>query len=156
MSSPYKNNSKVLRANDYKWDSVERKEYKTETTNFKDITRHSLLGEQDDEYQLNSQTRYFEIGPGGYSSLEYHRHPHSVVVIRGSGTVVLNDRVQEIGLHDVIFVSPETVHQFHADNGDHLGFLCVVDRYRDKPTIPGEEIIDAKVGQGEAREKIRF
>lgn len=150
------NHSRVIKNTNFHWEGVEKKDYKTDATTFKDISRFSLLGEEVQDYELNMQTRYFEIKPGGYSSLEHHRHPHSVIVIRGSGSVVLNDTVTPIALHDVIYVSPETVHQFHADNGDYLGFICIVDRYRDKPAIPGSEVIDAKVGRGEAREKIRL
>ncbi|HAC16909.1 MAG TPA: cupin domain-containing protein [Bacteroidetes bacterium] len=148
--------SRVIKSNGYHWDGVEKKDYKTDTTNFKDISRYSLLGEGERDYELNMQTRYFEIQPGGYSSLEYHRHPHSVVIIRGSGSVIINDAIHTISTFDVVYISPETVHQFHADNSEELGFICVVDRYRDKPAIPGTEIIDRLVGQGIAREKIRL
>jgi quercetin dioxygenase-like cupin family protein len=152
-----KTNSKIISCSDYNWHGVEKKDYKTETTNFRDISRFSLLGEGENEHELNMQTRYFEIKPGGYSSLEYHRHPHSVIVIRGKGSVILNNTVSDIGLHDVVFISPETVHQFHADKDDYLGFICIVDRYRDKPAIPDEQTIQLHVGShGVAREKIRL
>jgi quercetin dioxygenase-like cupin family protein len=151
-----KNNSRVIKCSNYDWSGVERKDYKTDTTNFKDIIRYSLLGEGPDDLELNMQTRYFEIKPGGYSSLEQHRHPHSVVVIRGGGSVILNDELFELSLHDVVYISPETVHQFHADKDDFLGFLCIVDRYRDKPVIPGTAVIDKTVGFGTARAKVRL
>lgn len=151
------NNSRVIKSNHYHWDGVEKKDYKTDTTNFKDISRYSLLGEGPDDWELNMQTRYFEIQPGGYSSLEYHRHPHSVVIIRGKGSVILNNTITPLALHDVVYISPETVHQFHADQNEPLGFICVVDRYRDKPAIPGKEIIDLLVGTDTpARKKIRL
>jgi len=150
-----KNQSKILHSDNYHWDTVPRKVYKTDTNNFKDISRYSLLGEQEDEQALNFQMRYFEIEPGGYSSLEYHRHPHSVIIIRGSGSVVLGDEVHPLHLHDVVFVSPETLHQFHADNGEKLGFICIVDRYRDRPTIPDEHELEEKVKTAQTREKIR-
>ncbi len=118
---------------------MEKKEYKTDTNNFKDIHRYTLLG---DEYsELNFQTRYFEIQPGGYSSLEYHRHPHSVVIIKGSGSVILNNELTEISPFDVVFISPQTIHQFHADREEPLGFICTVDRYRDRPVKPDEDKI---------------
>jgi quercetin dioxygenase-like cupin family protein len=154
---PEKTNSRVVKSQDFTWEGVERKEYKTETTNFRDISRFSLLGEGQEDHELNMQTRYFEILPGGYSSLEYHRHPHSVVIIRGSGNVVLNNTVTPISAFDVVYISPETVHQFHANQGEHLGFICVVDRYRDKPAIPSLEVIDRLVGtSGPARDQIRL
>jgi quercetin dioxygenase-like cupin family protein len=151
-----KNRSKILHCSDYHWDGVETKQYKTSGTNFKDISRYSLLGEADDEWELNMQTRYFEIQPGGHSSLEYHRHPHSVVIIRGKGSMILGDEIHQLGLHDVVFISPETLHQFHADKGEPLGFICVVDRYRDKPGVPTENQLDEWLGECEARKKCRI
>lgn len=151
-----KNRSKILHCFDYHWDGVETKQYKTSGSNFKDISRYSLLGEAEDEWELNMQTRYFEIQPGGYSSLEYHRHPHSVVIIRGKGSMILGDEVHDLGLHDVVFISPETLHQFHADKGEPLGFICIVDRYRDKPGVPTEKQLDDWLGDCEARKKCRI
>jgi quercetin dioxygenase-like cupin family protein len=152
-----RNHSRVIKSNGYSWEGLEKKDYKTETTNFKDISRFSLLGEEETDFELNMQTRYFEIQPGGYSSLEYHRHPHSVVIIRGSGSVILNDSVTDIKSLDVIYISPETIHQFHADKDDYLGFLCVVDRYRDKPAIPSVELIDKLVGtDSDGRKKLKL
>lgn len=150
-----KNNSKVIKSSDYQWDSVPKKEYKDDSSCYKGVHRYSLLGEQDDELQLNFQTRYFEVETGGYTSFEYHRHPHSVVIIRGSGTIILGDSLHDIDLHDVVFIAPNTLHQFHADKGKPLGFLCVVDRYRDRPTLPDEAEIDEVITSDEVRGKIR-
>lgn len=152
-----KNRSKVIHNQSYHWDGVEKKLYKTDTTNFKGVTRYSLLGESDDEWELNMQTRYFEVEAGGYTSLEFHRHPHSVVIIRGSGSVVLGNEVHALGLHDVVFISPETLHQFHADKGEALGFICIVDRYRDKPMVPtSDQVAKVMEGADEAGKKIRL
>lgn len=145
--------SRVLKCNNYSWADTEKKVYKTDSDNFKDIHRYTLLG---DEYSdLNFQTRYFEIQPGGYSSLEYHRHPHSVVVIRGSGSVIMNNELLEISIYDVVYISPETIHQFHADQGEPLGFICTVDRYRDRPVIPDDEKISRVIHSENILKKIR-
>jgi len=146
-------NSKVIKSDHFTWKGIEKKEYKTDTALFKDVHRYSLLGDEIPE--LNLHTRYFEVQTGGYSSLEMHRHPHSVVIIRGSGSVVLNNSVSEIGLHDVIYVAPNTIHQFHADNNEPLGFLCMVDRYRDKPVVPDDEQIQEQISSDEVLKKIR-
>lgn len=92
---------------------------------------------------------------GGYTSLEYHRHPHSVVIIRGSGSLILGDEVHSLSLHDVVFISPETLHQFHADNEEPLGFICIVDRYRDKPALPDDEYLKEKISSVEVRKKLK-
>jgi mannose-6-phosphate isomerase-like protein (cupin superfamily) len=34
---------------------------------------------------------------------------------------------------DCVFVAPGEPHQFRADDGEPLGFLCMVDRERDRP-----------------------
>lgn len=130
--------SKVVRAEGYRWPTVEMREYKTEGTHFRDITRRTLLGEGGDEQRLSFITRYFEIQPGGHSTLERHEHPHSVVVIRGTGEVILGDRVETLALHDCVYVAPMTFHQFHATGDEPLGFLCIVDRERDRPQLPGD------------------
>ena len=147
------NGSKVIKSSNFSWQGVDRKVYKTDTHNFKDIHRISLLG--DDIKELNIQTRYFEIQSGGYSSLELHRHPHSVVIIRGSGTLVLENELHDLDLHDVIYISPETIHQFHADKNEELGFICVVDRYRDRPKIPDDSTIKERITNKKVLDKIR-
>ncbi len=147
--------SKVIKCSNYQWDSVARKEYKDDTSCYKGVHRYSLLGEQPDEQALTFQTRYFEVEAGGYTSFEYHRHPHSVIIIRGSGTVILDDSLHELSLHDVVYIAPETLHQFHADRGEKLGFLCVVNRYRDRPTLPDQDAIADQIESADVLEKIR-
>lgn len=147
--------SKVVRARGFRWEDVDLREYKTDGTHFCEITRQTLLGEHGDEQALNFLTRYFEVQPGGYSTLEHHEHPHTVVIIRGSGEVVLQERVEPVALHDVVYVAPNTFHQFHATGEEPLGFLCIVDRERDRPALPTDEDLDT-LGQNEAvRRRIR-
>lgn len=150
-----KNRSKVLHCKNFDWEGVQRKHYKQDASCYKNIHRYSLLGEGELDFELNFQTRYFEIEPEGYSSAEMHRHPHSVIIIRGKGSVVLGDEVHDLALHDVVYISPETLHQFHADKGDYLGFVCVVDRYRDRPSLPNDADLAALPPDSPARQKIK-
>lgn len=147
------NRSKVIKSDHFQWEGVEKKIYKTDTNNYKDIHRYSLLGE--DIPDLKFQTRYFEIKPGGFSSLEKHQHPHSVVIIRGAGSVVLDDEIHSISVHDVVYIAPETIHQFHADRSEELGFICVVDRERDRPVIPEDKVIQSRISSPEVLNKIK-
>jgi quercetin dioxygenase-like cupin family protein len=151
-----KNRSKIIHQQHFHWQNLERKVYKTDSPHFKGVIRYSLLGEAEDEWELNMQTRYFEVESGGYTSLEYHRHPHSVVIIRGSGSVILGDEVHPLHCFDVVYISPETLHQFHADQGETLGFICVVDRYRDKPMLPTPEYLREAIQGSEAEKKMRL
>ena len=133
------NPSKIIRSENLSWPDLERKVYKSTGSGFNRISRYVLLGEREDEAGLNIQTRYFEIGEGGYSSLERHRHPHTVVIVKGRGSMILDDRIAELEHMDTVYIAPHTIHQFHADRGEPMGFICVVDRYRDRPEIPADE-----------------
>lgn len=148
------NKSKIIKAEGFSWKGVEKREYKTDTQNFKDVHRFTLLGKEISD--LNFQTRYFEIAPHGYSSLEMHRHPHSVIIIRGSGTLILENEVHELDLYDTIFIGPDTIHQFLADKNEPLGFICIVDRYRDKPRIPDKETIKRRITSPDVLNKLRI
>jgi len=128
-----RNPSKVIRCRDYRWQGVGLKAYKQEPVPCRDLTRQVLLGEGPGEEALNFITRYFEVLPGGYSTLEVHQHPHAVIVLRGSGQVVLGEETHSISLFDCVYVAPGARHQFRAAGGEPLGFLCVVDRVRDRP-----------------------
>lgn len=147
--------SKIVKHRDYSWDGITPRIYKEDVSCYQGVKRFALLGEGPDEQQLNFQTRYFEVEAGGFTTLEYHRHPHTVLIIRGAGSMILGDELHDVALHDVIFISPETLHQFHADKGEALGFICIVDRYRDKPMLPDEEYIRKNVRSEKVLKKIR-
>ncbi len=127
--------SRVIHATDSGWAGVDARRYKDGAGPFRDVVRHTLLGGMSREPDLAFEVRYFEVAPGGYSSLERHEHPHGVVVVKGRGTVRLGDRVAEIRPLDVIYVAPHEVHRFEAHDSEPLGFLCVVDRVRDRPIL---------------------
>lgn len=130
-----RNSWKVIKCSDYRWQGVEVKAYKGADAPYQDVTRQTLLGEAPGEEALRFVTRYFEVQPGGYSTLELHEHPHSVIILRGTGHVVLGDERQEIAPFDCVYVAPGTKHQFRATASEPLGFLCVVDRVRDRPQV---------------------
>ncbi len=121
---------------DFGWDDVERLRYKDEgSVPFRDITRQVLFAQPDQDCEL----RYFEIAPGGFSTLERHRHTHAVLILRGRGTVRLGADEQPVAEHDLVTVDPLTWHQFRAADDSALGFLCLVSRTRDRPQLPTEE-----------------
>lgn len=108
-------------------------------THFKSITRQTLF---QGEGNLPIEFRYFEVGAGGHSTLERHVHQHAVMIIRGSGEVFVGDKVTPIALHDVVHIPPMTWHQFHAAEGEELGFLCIVACDRDRPQRPTPEDVE--------------
>jgi mannose-6-phosphate isomerase-like protein (cupin superfamily) len=98
------------------------------------MTRQVLF----DDADLDCQWRYFEVGPGGWSTLERHRHVHAVVILRGRGRALVGDRVVDVGGHDLVSIPPLTWHQFRAGDDQPLGFLCLVNSTRDRPQLPDD------------------
>ena len=84
------------------------------------------------------ELRYFELEPGGYSSLEKHRHVHFVLALRGAGRALVGDEVYELAPLDAIYVAPLTPHRWINASEEPFGFLCPVDGDRDSP-IPLDE-----------------
>ncbi len=127
--------SKVLKLEaGFLWPGTVRKSYKEDGgQNWRGITRTSLVGGSD-ELPVPFHLRYFEVESGGFSSLEKHAHQHVVVVVRGSGDVLLGKRELPLSFGDVVYVAPWEVHQFRNPRGSEpLGFLCVVPAERDRP-----------------------
>ena len=119
-----------------RWRGVELREYKIEgSAPFRAVTRQVLF----DDPALASQLRYFEVAPGGHTTLERHEHPHAVVVQRGAGRCLIGDCVYDLAEHDLVYVPALTWHQFCARADCPLGFLCMVNAVRDRPQLPSAE-----------------
>lgn len=118
------------------WEGVEPLAYKpTGSAPFKDIVRQVLF----DDETLACELRYFEIAPGGHSTLERHGHAHGVLILTGRGAGLIGREVHLLGVHDLVRIPPWTWHQLRADPDSHLGFLCMVNRDRDRPVLPTED-----------------
>jgi quercetin dioxygenase-like cupin family protein len=124
----------------FRWEGVELLAYKDQgSAPFKAITRQVLFQRP----ELGCELRYFEMQPGGHSTLERHEHVHAVMIFRGSGTCLVGDEVREVAALDLVFIPPMTWHQFRASKGEAFGFLCMVNASRDKPRLPAEEDLAA-------------
>jgi quercetin dioxygenase-like cupin family protein len=119
-----------------RWESVPLLVYKEEGSVFKDVTRQVLY---EGNAELPCQLRYFEVAPGGHSTLERHQHVHLVVVFRGRGHVLIGSEVLPIEERDIVTIESNTWHQFRATTGEPLGFLCLVNINRDRPVRPTTE-----------------
>ncbi|MEZ5729525.1 MAG: cupin domain-containing protein [Burkholderiaceae bacterium] len=116
-----------------RWEGVERLAYKRDgDAPFRDVTRQVLF----DAVGGASQWRYFEVAPGGHTTLERHQHTHAVMVLRGRGRCLLGDRIYPLGPHDLVEVPAATWHQFRPEGDEPLGFLCLVAQDRDRPELP--------------------
>jgi quercetin dioxygenase-like cupin family protein len=124
------------KAKDYRWEGVTELPYKEDDRAlFRSVTRQVLFSDP----ALQGELRYFEVAPGGFSTLERHAHMHAVLVLRGRGHCLVGDEVKRIEMRDLITVPPMTWHQFRATSGEPLGFLCMVNAARDKPQLPSDE-----------------
>ena len=120
----------------FRWVGIDLHAYKDEgSAPFKDISRQTLFKADN----LAGELRYFEIAAGGYSTLERHEHVHAVMILRGEGHCLVGSEVRRIGPFDLVSVPPMNWHQFRAGNAEPLGFLCMVDRDRDRPQLPTPE-----------------
>jgi ribulose-bisphosphate carboxylase large chain len=127
--------SRVLRFQPgFRWQDVPVVEYKEAAEHWCGVRRMALIGEAGEKTAFH--LRYFEIAPGGFSSLEEHGHEHAVMVLRGRGQVQLGDNSYEIGFGDTVYVAPHEVHQFrNLSASEPFGFICVVDAERDRPVL---------------------
>ena len=117
----------------YRWDDVAHLPYKQDgAAPFRDISRQVLIAEP----SLACELRYFEMAAGGYSTLERHEHTHGVMILRGRGHCLLGTAVRAVAAFDLVTIPGWTWHQFRADAGEPFGFLCMVNRDRDRPQLP--------------------
>jgi len=120
---------------EFRWEGVKRLAYKDESSApFEGVSRQVLFSDPN----LACELRFFDIEPGGYSTLERHEHVHAVMILRGHGECLVGDELRAVAAHDLVSVPPMTWHQFRAAADAPLGFLCMVNAVRDRPQLPSE------------------
>jgi quercetin dioxygenase-like cupin family protein len=136
MSDADRPTPSLREAGDFRWAGVDVRLYKDEgAAPFKTVSRQTLFSDP----RLAGELRYFEVAPGGYSTLERHEHMHAVMILRGRGEVLVGDAVHKVKPHDLITIPPWAWHQFRPAHGENLGFLCLVNAERDRPQLPTTE-----------------
>ena len=122
----------------FRWDGVDLEPYKaaahgTEERggDFRGASRQVLSGKRGE--RANFHVRYFELEPGGFTSLERHRHSHFVIGVRGRGRVRVGLAQYRVGRLDAIYIGPGQPHQLTAIGRGRFGFFCIVDARRDRP-----------------------
>lgn len=119
-----------------RWAGVEVHAYKQPGgAPFRDVTRQALFRDP----ALAAEWRYFEVAPGGHSTLERHQHMHAVMILEGRGVCLTGDALHAVAPHDLVSIPAWTWHQFRASEGAPLGFLCLVNAERDRPCLPDED-----------------
>lgn len=125
---------------DFRWEGIPVQEYRMtdgEAVTFCGITRQMLFGDRGEV--IGFEVRYFEIAPGGWSSLECHGHAHAVIGLRGKGKVLLGDQVRSLGFLDLAYIGPNQLHRLTNESSEPFGFICIVDAQRDRPRLINPE-----------------
>ena len=129
------NHSKVLnrKKGEFQWERVPQEMYKMDGASFKECSRIELIGKRGESPVFH--VRYFEVAPGGWTTLEHHQHEHVVVVLRGEGEIQLGLESYHLGVGDVGYTAPGDTHQLRCKAGttEPFGFICVVAADRDRP-----------------------
>jgi ribulose-bisphosphate carboxylase large chain len=119
----------------FQWDGRSPTAYKMgDALPFRDVSRTELVGMHGEQTAFD--VRYFEIGPGGHSSLEKHVHTHVVIGLRGEGVLRTGENQLAVKPFDIAYVPPLAVHQLRNEGAEPFGFLCIVDHERDRPRAP--------------------
>ncbi len=127
-------NVPLMKFEDFTWSGRLVEEYKTnQGFDFSGINRQELIGKFGEKTSFD--LRYFEIEPGGYSSLEKHVHEHVIIGVRGKGVLIKGDSSFNIDVHDIAYVTPLEKHQLRNEGKEPFGFFCIVDHKRDKPIV---------------------
>ena len=127
--------SRFMKFSDYRWNGVGNDGYggvlaPSASGDYRDVQRFVLFGGRED---VRFHFRYFEVGPGGYSRLEKHRHAHCVLGLRGRGRLIMGRETFDLGFMDAAYIAPDVPHQLINETGDPFGFFCAVDAERDDP-----------------------
>jgi quercetin dioxygenase-like cupin family protein len=120
----------------FRWDGIGEEAYKFSLGDergmgWKGVSRHTL-GEPS-RLGAEFELRYFELEPGGYSSVEKHEHIHFVIAVRGAGRALVGEAVVDLAPFDALYVPELMPHRWINEAEEPFGFLCTVDAERDAP-----------------------
>jgi ribulose-bisphosphate carboxylase large chain len=138
---------------DGRWTGVGMDKYKQSDGDWFSITRQVLIGKRGETAKFH--LRYFEIAPGGYSSLEKHLHEHVVICVRGKGRVRIGEKTIQMRNLDTMYIAPNSVHQLLNPYSEPFGFLCIVNSKRDRPKLVGQSPKETGVRKSEVQKKIQ-
>ena len=115
----------------FRWEGISPRPYKDDPGSargmaWQGISRSTLV-------RTSFEVRYFEIAPGGFSSLEKHAHVHVVFAARGHGQALVGDQVVALAPLDLVETPPWAPHRWVNDGDEPFGFICTVEGDRDRP-----------------------
>ena len=97
-----------------------------ESEEMKGVSMQILIGEE--EGAPNYIMRRFRVEAGGYSAHHSHDYEHVVFILSGKGTLFASDDKFRLAGGTSLLVEPNEIHQFRADRGEALEFLCTIPR----------------------------
>ena len=119
----------------FQWSNRESTPYKdADDLAFKGVRRVELVGKFGERTRCD--LRYFEVEPGGFTSLEKHLHTHIIIGARGTGLLSMGNQRIVLEPMDIVYLQQLEVHQLHNETQAPFGFLCIVDHERDRPMKP--------------------
>jgi len=92
----------------------------------RDTDMQILIGEA--EKSPTAIMRRFRIKLDGYTPRHTHDYEHVVFVLSGKGTLYASNNDFELSMGTHLLVEPNELHQFKADRGEQLEFLCIIPR----------------------------
>ncbi len=90
----------------------------------KDVTMRMMVGR--DDGAANFAMRHFTVSPGGHTPRHRHNYEHEVYVVEGAGRAECDGVMHDVRAGDVLFVEPNTLHQFTNTGDTPFRFLCLV------------------------------
>jgi quercetin dioxygenase-like cupin family protein len=110
------------------WETTRSRLYQTTTDN--QVSETWMIGKK--EGAENFAFRYYQLSPGSKTRDESHPYDHGILVLVGSGEVLLGEETHSISQGDVLHIPPDARHQLFNNSPDPFGFLCVIPAKRDK------------------------
>lgn len=88
------------------------------------VSKQVLIGA--DEGWESHVMRQFHLQEGGHTPRHTHQWPHINYVTAGKGTLFLQGKEHPIERGSIAYVPPGAEHQFMADQGEPVSFICIV------------------------------
>ena len=79
-----------------------------------------------DDQAANFAMRQFELAPGGHTPRHFHPYEHEIYVLEGEGEIVDGDQPRPLRPGDVVYVTPDDVHQFRNTGAGPFKMLCLI------------------------------
>ncbi len=89
----------------------------------REVTMRLMVGRADGA--PNFAMRHFTVEPGGHTPRHSHDYEHEVYVVAGAARIEQADEFDDLGPGDVVFVRPNTTHQFVNTGSEPFVFLCL-------------------------------